>query len=88
MGDVNDNLLSISQKLLKKISNRNLTSDSDSDSIMESPELPSKYTFCFGSFFFFYIFANLFSFNIGPQSREQSMSNSIDTRIFYSIFYG
>ncbi|KAI8088322.1 Dopey, N-terminal-domain-containing protein [Thamnidium elegans] len=43
MGD-NDNLLSISQKLLKKISSRNLSSDTHSESgseTMESPEISS-----------------------------------------------
>lgn len=48
MGDSNDNLLSISQKLLKKISNRNLSdinSDSESTHTMESPEIASKYFF-------------------------------------------
>jgi hypothetical protein len=52
MGDVNDNLLSISQKLLKKISNRNLSdtnSDSGSESIntMESPEITSNISLFF-----------------------------------------
>lgn len=44
MGD-NENLLSISQKLLKKISNRNLISDNNSESgseTMDSPEISSK----------------------------------------------
>lgn len=44
MGD-NDNLLSISQKLFKKISSRNLRSDTHSESgseTMESPEISSK----------------------------------------------
>lgn len=42
MGDNNENLLSISQKLLKKISNRNLSpsdTNSESGSEMESPEI-------------------------------------------------
>jgi hypothetical protein len=45
MGD-NENLLSISQKLLKKISNRNLSSDnnSDSGSMDSSPEIASNYS--------------------------------------------
>lgn len=44
MGD-NENLLSISQKLLKKISNRNLIGDNNSESgseTMDSPEISSK----------------------------------------------
>jgi hypothetical protein len=49
MGDTNENLLSISQKLLKKISSRNLSysdtnseSGSESNITMESPEISSK----------------------------------------------
>lgn len=74
MGD-NENLLSISQKLLKKISNRNL-SDNNSDSgssisnMDSSPEITSNFHFLLFSEYA-QLTPSLLMFTLGPQLIEQ-----------------